>query len=103
MAWKIRKGDTVVVTVGKSKGHVGKVARVVRDSCKVVVEGANFVIRHVKPSYKNPEGGRVEKEAPIHISNVALVDSKTGSPTRVGFRFDGDKKVRYSKKTGEAV
>ena len=102
MAAKIRKGDRVVVLTGKSKGTVGSVLRVFPKEQRVLVEGVNMVQRHTKPSQGDPQGGIKNKEAPIHVSNVALVDSK-GKPTRVGFRMEGDKKVRFAKKSGEAI
>ena len=102
MAAKIKKGDDVVVLTGKDKGRTGKVTRVLPKDNRVVVQGINVVQRHTRPSQVNPQGGIVNKEASIHLSNVALVDSK-GKPTRVGFRVDGDKKVRFAKSTGEVI
>lgn len=102
MAAKIKKGDDVVVLTGKDKGRTGKVLRVIPSDNRVVVQGIQVVQRHTRPSAGNPQGGIVNKEASIHVSNVALVDSK-GKPTRVGFRMDGDKKVRFAKTTGDAV
>ena len=102
MAAKIQKGDDVVVLTGKDKGRTGKVLRVIPSDDRVVVQGIQVVQRHTRPSAGNPQGGIVNKEASIHLSNVALVDSK-GKPTRVGFRIDGDKKVRFAKTTGDAV
>ena len=102
MAAKIKKGDDVVVLTGKDKGRTGKVLRVIPSDDRVVVQGIQVVQRHTRPSAGNPQGGIVNKEASIHLSNVALVDSK-GKPTRVGFRMDGDKKVRFAKTTGDAV
>jgi large subunit ribosomal protein L24 len=102
MAAKIRKGDRVMVLAGKDKGRQGAVLKVFPKDERVLVEGLNIVHRHTKPSQGDPQGGIKNKEAPIHVSNVAIVDSK-GKPTRVGFRMDGDKKVRFAKTTGEVV
>lgn len=101
---RIKKGDKVVVTAGKDKSKQGTVLVVYPSDQRVIVEGVNVVKRHTKPSPKYPEGGIVEKEAPIHVSNVSLVDPKTGQPTRVGVKFleDGTK-VRYAKKSGEVI
>jgi large subunit ribosomal protein L24 len=102
MAAKIRKGDRVVVLTGKDKGRQGSVLKVLPKESRVVVEGLNMVQRHTRPSQGDPQGGIKNKEAPLHVSNVAVVDSK-GKATRVGFRMDGDKKVRFAKTTGEVV
>jgi large subunit ribosomal protein L24 len=102
MAAKIRKGDRVMVLTGKDKGRQGSVLKVFPKDERVLVEGLNIVHRHTRPSQGDPQGGIKNKEAPIHVSNVAIVDSK-GKPTRVGFRMDGDKKVRFAKTTGEVV
>jgi large subunit ribosomal protein L24 len=102
MAAKIRKGDRVVVLTGKDKGRQGSVLKVLPKESRVVVEGLNMVQRHTRPSQGDPQGGIKNKEAPLHVSNVAVVDSK-GKPTRVGFRIDGDKKVRVAKSTGEVI
>ena len=102
MAAKIKKGDRVVVLTGKDKGRQGAVLRVLPKEDRVVVEGLNMVQRHTRPTQTDPQGGIKNKEAAIHISNVALVDSK-GKPTRVGFRMDGDKKVRFAKTTGDVI
>ena len=99
----IKKGDTVFVNAGNDKGKTGKVLEVLRDKDRVIVEGINMVSKHTKPNAKQPQGGIVKQEASIHISNVQLVDPKTGAPTRVGFRMEGDKKVRYAKKSGEEI
>ncbi|GAA4771623.1 MULTISPECIES: 50S ribosomal protein L24 [Flavobacterium] len=100
---KIKSGDTVKVIAGDHKGAEGKVLRVLREKNKAVVEGVNFVSKHTKPSAKNPQGGIVKKEAPIHISNIALIDPKTKSATRVGSKVEGDKKVRVSKKSNQVL
>lgn len=103
MAAKIKKGDRVVVMTGKSKGHVGEVVRVLTDEDRVIVSGANMVMRHQRQSMQ-AQGGIVPKEAPLHVSNVAHVDPKDDKPTRVGFKFlENGKKVRYAKKSGEVI
>ena len=102
MAAKIKKGDRVVVLTGKDKGKTGAVLRVLPKENRVVVEGLNIAQRHTRPSQTDPQGGIKNKEAPIHISNVAVADS-SGKPTRVGFRVEGDKKVRVAKTTGEVI
>jgi large subunit ribosomal protein L24 len=103
MAAKIKKGDRVVVLAGRDKGREGEVLRVFPTEERVIVQGLNLVKRHTRPSQADPQGGIRNKEAPIHISNVAFIDPKTGGPTRVGFRIEGDKKVRYAKKSGEVI
>ena len=100
---KIKSGDTVRVIAGDHKGSEGKVLRVLREKNKAIVEGVNLVSKHTKPSAKNPQGGIVKKEAPIHISNIALVDSKTNEVTKTGVRTEGDKKVRFSKKSNQVL
>ena len=102
MAAKIKKGDRVVVLAGKDKGRQGNILKVMPKEDRVVVEGLNMVQRHTKPSQGDPQGGIKSKEAALHVSNVAIVDSK-GKPTRVGFRVEGDKKVRVAKTTGEVI
>ncbi len=99
----IKKDDTVKVMVGESKGLEGKVLEVYPAKNKALVEGANIVKRHTKPNAANPNGGIVEKEAPIHVSNLMLVDPKTGETTKVGRKEVDGKLVRYSKKTGEVI
>jgi len=101
MAAKLRKGDKVVVLTGKDKGKKGEITRVLPKDNKAVVAGVNVAIRHTRQS-QTSQGGRIAKEMPIELSNLALVDGK-GNATRVGFRFDGDKKVRFAKTTGEAI
>ena len=98
IAW----GDRVVVLTGKDKGRQGSVVRVMPKEERVVVEGLNMVQRHTRPTQGDPQGGIKNKEAPLHVSNVALIDSN-GKPTRVGFKVDGDKKVRVAKTTGEVI
>ncbi|MDT3404659.1 50S ribosomal protein L24 [Mucilaginibacter terrae] len=101
---KIRKGDLVKVIAGDSKGQQGKVTEVIVDKNRVVVEGVNMISKHTKPNAANPNGGIVKKEAAIHISNVALVDPKTGEATRVGRKkTDAGKLVRVAKKSGEEI
>jgi large subunit ribosomal protein L24 len=102
MAAKIKKGDRVVLLTGKDKGRQGNVITVFPKDQRVLVEGLNMVQRHTKASQADPQGGIKNKEAPVHVSNVAIVDSK-GNPTRVGFRIEGDKKVRFAKTTGEVI
>jgi large subunit ribosomal protein L24 len=102
MAAKIKKGDRVVVLTGKDKGRQGAVLKVLPKDERVVVEGLNMVQRHTRPTQLDPQGGIKNKEASLHLSNVALVDSK-GKATRVGFRMEGDKKVRFAKTTGEVI
>ena len=102
MSAKIRKGDRVVVLTGKDKGREGSVTKVLPKESRVVVGGLNMVQRHTRPSQADPQGGVKNKEAPLHVSNVAVVDSN-GKPTRVGFRVDGDKKVRFAKTTGDVI
>ena len=102
MAAKIKKGDRVVLLTGRDKGRQGQVLQVMPKDERLVVEGLNMVKRHTKPSQADPQGGIKNKEASVHVSNVAIVDSK-GEPTRVGFRMEGEKKVRYAKTTGETI
>ncbi|MBC8755818.1 50S ribosomal protein L24 [Kordia sp. YSTF-M3] len=99
---KIKSGDTVKVIAGDHKGSEGKVLTVLREKNKAIVEGVNMVSKHQKPSAQNPQGGIVKKEAPIQISNLSLLTSK-GETTRVGYRMEGDKKVRFSKKSNEVL
>ncbi len=98
---KIKKGDTVRVIAGKDKDKEGKVLAVDARKMRVVVEGVNMITKHEKPSMANQQGGIVNREAPIAISNVMYLHK--GQPTRVGFRFENDKKVRFAKKTGETI
>ncbi|SDS06684.1 LSU ribosomal protein L24P [Gillisia sp. Hel1_33_143] len=99
---KIKSGDTVRVNAGDHKGQEGKVQKVLREKNKAIVEGVNMVSKHEKPSASNPQGGIVKKEAPVHISNLSLVDKK-GDTTRVGYRTEDGKKVRFSKKSNEVI
>ncbi len=100
---KIKTGDTVKIIAGDHKGVEGKIMSVDRVKNKAIVEGANLVSKHEKPSAKNPQGGIIKKEAPIHISNLSLIDAKSGEPTRVGFEVRDGKKVRFSKKSNEVI
>ena len=104
MARHVKKGDTVEIKTGVNKGATGKVMRVIPGKDRILVEGVNLAYKHVRPSQKNPQGGIIEKESSIHISNVMVIDPKTNEPTRVGYKFleDGTK-VRISKKSGEML
>ncbi|MDX1543619.1 MAG: 50S ribosomal protein L24 [Christiangramia sp.] len=99
---KIKSGDTVRVIAGDHKGQEGKIQKVFLDKNKAIVEGVNMISKHEKPSASNPQGGIKEKEAPIHISNLALID-KSGKTTRVGYKEEDGKKVRFSKKSNEVI
>ena len=103
MAAKIRKGDRVQVLAGKDKGKRGEVLSVHPADNRAVVQGVNVVKKHTKPQGMNQPGGIQEKEASIDLSNLALIDPKSDKPTRVGFRMDGDKKVRVAKASGEVI
>ncbi len=98
---KIKKGDTVKVIAGKDKGAEGKVLSVDAKAMKVTVEGVNMVTKHTKPSAANQNGGIIQKEAPMDISNVMYLHK--GKPTRIGFKMDNDKKVRFAKSTGDVI
>jgi large subunit ribosomal protein L24 len=100
---KIKSGDIVRVIAGDHKGAEGKVVSVDREKNKAIVEGVNMVSKHTKPSAKSPQGGIVKKEAPIQISNLALIDPKTKETTKTGTRVEGDKKVRFSKKSNQVL
>ncbi len=102
MAAKIKKGDRVVLLTGKDRGKQGQVLKVMPKDERVMVEGLNMVQRHTKASQGDPQGGIKSKEASVHVSNVAVVDS-AGKPTRVGFRMEEGKKVRFAKTTGEVI
>lgn len=99
---KIKKGDKVLVIAGADKGKQGEVLEVITDKNKAIVENVRMVKKHMKPSNNEP-GGIVDMNSPIHISNLMLVEPKTGKPTRVGRKLDGSKVVRYSKKSGEII
>ena len=102
-ALKIKKGDRVVVLSGKDKGKTGEVVKAMPKDMKVIVSGVNVHARHRKPSQTNPQGGIERKEAPLHVSNVAIADPKTGKPTRVRFEERDGKKVRVAAKSGELI
>ena len=100
----IKSGDTVYVNAGEDKGKTGKVVKVLVEKNRAIVEGVNMVSKNQKPNAKNPQGGIVKMGAPIHISNLNVVDPKTGKPTRIGRRLnENGKLVRYSKKSGEEI
>ena len=100
----IKSGDTVYVNAGEDKGKTGKVVKVLVEKNRAIVEGVNMVSKNQKPNAKTPQGGIVKMEAPIHISNLNVVDPKTGKPTRIGRRLnENGKLVRYSKKSGEEI
>lgn len=99
---KIKKGDVVRIISGASRGKEGKVLEILVDAEKALVEGQNLVSRHTKPNTKNPQGGIIKKEAPVHISNLLVIDGK-GNPTRIGRRVENGKIVRFSKKSGEVI
>ena len=98
----IKKGDNVMVIAGNSKGQQGKVLVLDAEKSRAIVEGVNLVSKHTKPNAENPKGGIVKKEATIHISNLSLLTSK-GETTRIGYRIEGDKKVRFSTKSNEVI
>ncbi|MEJ8546569.1 50S ribosomal protein L24 [Brevibacillus borstelensis] len=100
----VKKGDTVIVITGKDKGKKGRVLAAYPKKDRVLVEGINLVKKHSRPSQSNPQGGIVTQEAPIHVSNVSLIDPKSGKATRIGYKvLDSGKKVRYAKKSGEVL
>ena len=102
--FKLRKGDLVKVIAGDSKGSQGKITEVILSESRALVEGVNMVTKHTKPNAANPNGGIIKKEAPIHISNLALIDPKTGNITRTGRKRNEDGKlVRVAKKSGEEI
>lgn len=100
---KIKKGDQVVVLAGGDKGKQGEVVQVFPKKYRAIVQNLNMIKKHTKPSATNPQGGIVETEAPIHISNLAIVDPDSGKATKVGYKMEGDKKVRFAKKSGKTV
>ena len=102
MAAKIKSGDTVVVLAGKDKGRTGKVVKVLPTENRVVVQGINMVQRHTRPTQADPQGGIKNKEASLHLSNVAIADAN-GKATRVGFKVENDQKVRFAKTTGDVI
>ena len=102
----IKKGDTVKVIAGESKGAQGEVKKVYPETSRAIVEGSDIkkISKHTKPNAANPDGGIVKEEAPIHISNLMVIDPKTGEPTRIGRKMDEEgNKVRYAKKSGEVI
>ena len=101
--FNIKKNDTVIVLAGEDKGKTGKVLKVLVEKQRALVEGVNFVNKSTKPSAKNPQGGFEKVEAPIHISNLSLVDPKSGKPTRIAIKREGKKVTRIAKKSGEEI
>ncbi|MFA4045847.1 50S ribosomal protein L24 [Prevotella sp. PCHR] len=99
----IRKNDTVIVLAGEDKGKKGKVLKVLVEEQRAIVEGINMVSKSTKPSAKNPQGGIIKQEAPIHISNLSLIDPKSGKATRVSVKREGKNVVRIAKKSGEEI
>ena len=101
--FNIKKGDTVYVNAGNDKGKTGKVLEVIPAKDRAIVEGVNVVSKHTKPNAKQPQGGIIKQEASVHISNLQLIDPKSGKPTRVGHKEVDGKKIRYAKKSGEEI
>ena len=99
----IKKGDEVIVLAGKNKNSKGKVLKVLVKEEKAIVEGVNMVSKSTKPNAQNPQGGIIKQEAPIHISNISLIDPKSGKPTRVSIKHNGKNVIRVSKKSGEEI
>ena len=99
----IKKGDNVIVNAGNDKGKTGKVLSVIPDKDRAIVEGVNMVSKSTKPNAQHPQGGIIKQEAPIHVSNLQLVDPKSGKATRVAMKFVDGKKVRVAKKSGEEI
>ncbi|GGA44338.1 MULTISPECIES: 50S ribosomal protein L24 [Psychrobacillus] len=99
----VKKGDKVMVISGKDKGKTGVILAAFPKKDRVLVEGVNIIKKHMKPNQVNPQGGIVSQEAAIHVSNVMLIDPKTGEPTRVGYKVEDGKKVRVAKKSGEII
>lgn len=100
---KLKKGDKVQIIAGKDRGKQGKILRVFPSTERVVVEQANMMKRHIRAKRDGEKGERIEKEAPLHVSNVMLVCPETGQPTRVGYRIEGGEKVRFSKRSGKTL
>ena len=100
---KVKSGDLVRVIAGDHKGEEGKILTIQREKNKAIVEGVNMVSKHTKPSATNPQGGIVKKEAAIHISNLSLIDPKSKETTKVGYKQEGEKKVRFSKKSNQVL
>ncbi len=99
----LKKNDLVVVISGNQKGSRGRVLRVLEDSNQVIVQGINLRFKHIRRSQKNPQGGRIQKEFPLHASKLQLIDPKSDKPTRVGFRVEEGRKIRYSKRSSEPI
>ncbi len=100
----VKKGDQVIVNTGEYKGKQGRVLEVIRDKQKAIVEGINLVSKHTKPNAQQPQGGILKKEAPVHISNLNLVDPSNGKATRIGRRLNADNKlIRFAKNSGEEI
>ncbi|MBQ9636593.1 MAG: 50S ribosomal protein L24 [Prevotella sp.] len=99
----IKKNDTVVVLAGEDKGKTGKVLKVLVEKNRAIVEGVNIISKSAKPSAKHPQGGFVKQEAPVHISNLSLIDPKSGKPTRIGIKREGKNVIRIAKKSGEEI
>lgn len=99
----VKKDDTVIVITGKDKGKKGRILEAYPRLNRVLVEGVNMVKKHARPSQQNPQGGILTQEAPIHVSNVMLVDPKSGKPTRIGYKVEDGKKIRIAKRSGEAI
>src|SRR6185436_12926429 len=100
---KIKKGDKVVVITGRDKGKTGEVVKVLREENRLIVQGVHMVKRHQRQTSMQTQGGIIEKEATIHVSNVAHIDPKTQKPTRIGYRMDGERKIRVARGSGEAI
>ena len=100
---RVRKGDQVIVVAGADKGRTGRVLNVDRRKSRVLVEGVNMKWKHVRPSQENPQGGRIQREYPVHSSNVAFLDPETGKGVRLGFAVEGGKKVRVARPSGKKV
>lgn len=100
---KLKSGDTVRVIAGDHRGSEGKIVKILRENNKAVVEGVNMVSKHTKPSAKSPQGGIIKKEAPIQISNLSLIDTNSNEVAKTGVRMEGDKKVRFSKKSNQVL
>ena len=99
---KVKKGDKVVVITGRDKGKSGEILQVLRAENRVIVQGINMAQRHQRQTMQQ-EGGIIQKELPIHVSNVALIDPKTEKPTRIGYKMDGERKIRVARRSGEAL
>ena len=99
---KVKKGDKVMVITGRDKGKSGEILQVLRAENRVIVQGINMAQRHQRQTMQQ-EGGIIQKELPIHVSNVALIDPKSEKPTRVGYKMDGERKIRVARRSGEAL